>query len=234
MNPIGRAGRPCSRRCATPGRPWTGCARSRTSMSSSTASRTKTEPFSLDNPGQPDGKRTDIGGMLHWLEQQNGGRRVRGLALLSDGRNNGGQRIRPVRRGRPLAAARPDLHVRFRQPQHAQRPERRGRRQRRRGADRRADQGQDHRAGRHRRPRLREPHGPRSPFARRQGSQGTEGRAAAAQHGQQGGAGVRRPGSGRRSQGDGEGGPAAGRAGPERQPARHASSRSSRAASTCC
>ena len=55
----------------------------------------KVEPFSLDNPGEPDGKRTDIGGMLHWLEQQNGGRRVHGLALLSDGRNNGGQRSDP-------------------------------------------------------------------------------------------------------------------------------------------
>jgi uncharacterized membrane protein len=55
----------------------------------------KTEPFNLDSPGAPDGKRTDVGGMLRWLEEQNGGRRVRGLALLSDGRNNGGQRTDP-------------------------------------------------------------------------------------------------------------------------------------------
>ena len=55
----------------------------------------KVEPFSLDNPGEPDGKRTDIGGMLQWLKKQNGGRPVRGLALLSDGRNNGGQRTDP-------------------------------------------------------------------------------------------------------------------------------------------
>ena len=38
----------------------------------------KVEPFSLDNPGKPDGKRTDIGGMLQSLYEQYGGRRVRG------------------------------------------------------------------------------------------------------------------------------------------------------------
>ena len=39
----------------------------------------KTEPFNPDNPGEPDGKRTDVGGMLHWLEGQNGGRRCAAL-----------------------------------------------------------------------------------------------------------------------------------------------------------
>jgi uncharacterized membrane protein len=60
----------------------------------------KVEPFSLDNPGAPDGKRTDIGGMLKSLYEQYGGRRVRGVLVLSDGRNNGGQRIDPFAEAR--------------------------------------------------------------------------------------------------------------------------------------
>ena len=63
--------------------------------------------FRLDNPGAPDGKRTDIGGMLKSLYEQYSGRRVRGVLVLSDGRNNGGQRIDPfaeARRWRRLRA----------------------------------------------------------------------------------------------------------------------------------
>ena len=60
----------------------------------------KVEPFSLDNPGQPDGKRTDVGAMLHALYDQYAGRRLRGLLVLSDGRNNGNQRIDPMTEAR--------------------------------------------------------------------------------------------------------------------------------------
>jgi uncharacterized membrane protein len=60
----------------------------------------KVEPFSLDNPSEPDGKRTDIGGMLKSLYEQYGGRRVRGVLVLSDGRNNGGQRTDPFAEAR--------------------------------------------------------------------------------------------------------------------------------------
>ncbi len=52
----------------------------------------KLGPFSPDNPGEPDGPRTDIGGMLQALAQQNAGRAYAASALLSDGSNNGGQR----------------------------------------------------------------------------------------------------------------------------------------------
>jgi uncharacterized membrane protein len=57
----------------------------------------KTEPFSLDAPPAPDGKRTDIGGMLHHLYDQYSGRRLRAILVQSDGRNNG--------RGDPFAEA---------------------------------------------------------------------------------------------------------------------------------
>ena len=60
----------------------------------------KIEPFSPDNPGAAGGKRTDVGGMLRWLNDQNNGRRVRGLILVSDGRNNGGQRTDPFAEAR--------------------------------------------------------------------------------------------------------------------------------------
>jgi uncharacterized membrane protein len=59
----------------------------------------KVEPFALENPGAPDGNRTDIGGMLKSLYEQYGGRRVRGVLVLSDGRNNG-QRIDPFAEAR--------------------------------------------------------------------------------------------------------------------------------------
>ncbi|HVS37454.1 MAG TPA: glutamine amidotransferase [Gemmataceae bacterium] len=55
----------------------------------------KAEPFSPDKPGEPDGKRTRIGAMLHWLAGQNGDKRVRGLAVLSDGRDNDDQDVNP-------------------------------------------------------------------------------------------------------------------------------------------
>jgi hypothetical protein len=62
----------------------------------------KVGPFSPDEPGEPDGKRTDVGGALRWLGDQNNGRRVRAVLLLSDGRNNGGQRNDPFVEARRL------------------------------------------------------------------------------------------------------------------------------------
>jgi uncharacterized membrane protein len=47
------------------------------------------EPFSPDNPGAADGRRTDIGGALRRLYETNNSRRLRGVLVLSDGRNNG-------------------------------------------------------------------------------------------------------------------------------------------------
>ena len=71
----------------------------------------KVEPFSLDNPGEPDGKRTDIGGMLHTLYDQYGGRRLRGLLVLSDGRDNGGQRIDPMTEARRFRRLHCPIHT---------------------------------------------------------------------------------------------------------------------------
>jgi uncharacterized membrane protein len=46
--------------------------------------------FDPDNPGEPDGKRTDFGVMLRDLfERREPGRRMRGLLVLSDGSDNG-------------------------------------------------------------------------------------------------------------------------------------------------
>ena len=60
----------------------------------------KIELLSMDHPGIPDGKRTDIGGMLKSLYEQYGGRRVRGVLVMSDGRNNGGQHTDPFAEAR--------------------------------------------------------------------------------------------------------------------------------------
>ena len=47
--------------------------------------------FTLDDPGEPDGKRTDIGGMLRSLFDRRDPRLpLRGMLLLSDGADNGG------------------------------------------------------------------------------------------------------------------------------------------------
>ena len=124
----------------------------------------KVEPFALDNPWPPDGKRTDVGGMLKSLYEQYGGRRVRGVLVLSDGRDNGGQRIDPfaeARRWRPAGA---DSYFRLRQPEHAQRPARRGRDRRDGGAAGRADQRQADRVRDDQRPRLREQYRASPPF----------------------------------------------------------------------
>jgi hypothetical protein len=45
------------------------------------------------NPGKPDGQRTDIGWALHWLHDNRDRRPIRGLFLLSDGRNNLVQKV---------------------------------------------------------------------------------------------------------------------------------------------
>ncbi len=60
----------------------------------------KVEPLALETPGAADGKRTDVGGMLKSLYEQYGGRRVRGVLVLSDGRENGGQRSDPFAEAR--------------------------------------------------------------------------------------------------------------------------------------
>lgn len=50
-----------------------------------------TAEFDVDAPGEPDGKRTDVGGMLRALFDQRDARRpIRGLLVLSDGADNGG------------------------------------------------------------------------------------------------------------------------------------------------
>ena len=71
----------------------------------------KVEPFNLDNPGQPDGKRTDVGAMLHALYDQYGGRRLRGLLVLSDGRANGAQRIDPMTEARRFRRLHCPIHT---------------------------------------------------------------------------------------------------------------------------
>ncbi len=71
----------------------------------------KVEPFSPDHPGQPDGNRTDIGAMLHSLYDQYAGRRLRGLLVLSDGRNNGNQRIDPMTEARRWRRLRCPVHT---------------------------------------------------------------------------------------------------------------------------
>ena len=55
----------------------------------------KTEPISLNEPGAPDGKRTETGAMLHDLYEKYSGRRLRGLLVLSDGRNQYSQKYNP-------------------------------------------------------------------------------------------------------------------------------------------
>lgn len=62
-------------------------------------------PWQLDSPGKPEGKRTDIGAALRWLYDNRDRRPLRGLFVVSDGRNNGRQSIAPlteVRRWRKL------------------------------------------------------------------------------------------------------------------------------------
>ncbi len=62
--------------------------------------------WQLTDPGKPDGKRTDIGGTLRYLYDQRDRRTLKGLFLLSDGRNNGSPQISPLseaRRWRKLA-----------------------------------------------------------------------------------------------------------------------------------
>ena len=48
-----------------------------------------TTPAQLDDLGQPDGNRTDIGAMLRYLYDQRDQRRLLGLLVLSDGADNG-------------------------------------------------------------------------------------------------------------------------------------------------
>jgi uncharacterized membrane protein len=57
-------------------------------------------PFSPQAPGAPDGKRTDVGGMLRRLNELNAGRRLRGLLVLSDGRNTEAHGPDPVAEAR--------------------------------------------------------------------------------------------------------------------------------------
>jgi uncharacterized membrane protein len=56
-----------------------------------------TAPFDPADPGKPDGKRTDVGAMLHQLGEQGDGRTYRGLVVLTDGRNNGIQGFLPMK-----------------------------------------------------------------------------------------------------------------------------------------
>jgi uncharacterized membrane protein len=53
--------------------------------------------FNPDDPGEADGSRTDVGGMLRKLYEERDGRRpLRGLLVLSDGADNGGARNPPL------------------------------------------------------------------------------------------------------------------------------------------
>jgi uncharacterized membrane protein len=60
----------------------------------------ETAPWQLSDPGKPDGKRTDIGGTLRYLFDQRDRRTLKGLFLLSDGRNNGSLQISPLSEAR--------------------------------------------------------------------------------------------------------------------------------------
>jgi uncharacterized membrane protein len=56
-----------------------------------------TVPLNPEEPGLPDGKRTDIGAALHKLfEEREGQRPPRGLLILSDGADNGNSRTPPL------------------------------------------------------------------------------------------------------------------------------------------
>ncbi len=56
----------------------------------------ETTPWDPEHPGQPDGKRTDIGAMLDMLYLNQDRRPVRDVIVLSDGRNNGNSSITPL------------------------------------------------------------------------------------------------------------------------------------------
>ena len=74
--------------------------RSKTSRSSSTASRTKSSRFLSITPASRTASAPTSAPCCTPLYDQYGGRRLRGLLVLSDGRNNGNQRIDPHRRRR--------------------------------------------------------------------------------------------------------------------------------------
>jgi uncharacterized membrane protein len=59
-----------------------------------------TSRMQLDQPGLPDGKRTDIGATLRWMYDNRDRRPVKALLLISDGRHNGPPQISPLAEAR--------------------------------------------------------------------------------------------------------------------------------------
>ena len=83
-----------------------------------------TSRWQPDQPGKPDGKHTDIGGSLHWLQEQRDRRPLKGLFLLSDGRNTGSQQLSPLSEARLEQGGLSGPHGAAGQSQHAQQPAR--------------------------------------------------------------------------------------------------------------
>ena len=71
----------------------------------------KTEPISLTEPGAPDGKRTETGLLLHDLYEKYSGRRLRGVLVLTDGRNQSTQKFNPDTEARRLRRLHCPVHT---------------------------------------------------------------------------------------------------------------------------
>jgi uncharacterized membrane protein len=68
-------------------------------------------PLSLDNPGQPDGRHTDIAGMLKHLYDNRDRRTLVGVVVCSDGRHNGSQNLDPMAEARRFRKLKCPVHA---------------------------------------------------------------------------------------------------------------------------
>jgi len=68
-------------------------------------------PLSLGNPGQPDGRRTDIAGMLKYLFENRDRRPLVGVVVCSDGRHNGAQGLDPMAEARRFRKLKCPVHA---------------------------------------------------------------------------------------------------------------------------